>query len=123
MSLLSGALASARHRSGDLTLAISLAEQTVTLTNATKLLPARRGGRPVHASCLFRWAKHGLRGVRLETIRVGGTLCTSREALEGFFARLAELDGPNADVARAEAPARRRREIAEASRKAEEALR
>jgi hypothetical protein len=104
-------------------LAISLSEDIRSLTNATKLLPSRRGDRPPHVSCLFRWAKHGLRGVRLETIRVGGTLCTSREALERFFARLAELDGPNTDIAGAEAPARRQREIAEATRKAEAALR
>jgi hypothetical protein len=61
--------------------------------------------------------------VRLESIRVGGTLCTSREALERFFARLAELDNPDADVARAEMPSRRQREIAEAARQAEAALR
>jgi hypothetical protein len=102
-------------------LPISLSEEIHSLTNATKLLPARRSGRKPHVSCLFRWAKHGLRGVRLETIRVGGTLCTSREALERFFARLAELDHPNAT--RAEIPTPRQREIAEASRKAEAALR
>jgi hypothetical protein len=104
-------------------LAISLTEELRSLTNATKLLPSRRGDRRTHVSCLFRWAKHGLRGVRLETIRVGGTLCTSREALERFFASLAALDGPKADVTRAETPARRQGEIAEAARKAEAALR
>jgi hypothetical protein len=104
-------------------LAISLSEEIRSLTNATKFLPSRRGDRPPHVSCLFRWARHGLRGVRLETIRVGGTLCTSKEALERFFARLAELDGPNADAARVEAPARRQREIAEASHRAEASLR
>ena len=107
---------------------ISLSEDIRSLTNATKLLPARRGDRPPHVSCLFRWAKHGLRGVRLETLRVGGTLCTSREALERFFAGLAELDGPNASRPEPQAPrlrepqAPRLREIAEASRKAEAAL-
>jgi hypothetical protein len=113
----------ADHRTGEQAVAISLAEEIRTITSATKLLPARRGDRPVHSSCLFRWAKHGLRGVRLETIRVGGTLCTSREALERFFARLAELDGRGGDTTRTETPARRRREIAEASREAEAALR
>jgi hypothetical protein len=37
---------------------------------------------------LYRWAKRGLRGVKLETIRVGGTLCTSLEALQRFCERL-----------------------------------
>jgi hypothetical protein len=100
--------------------AISLTEEIHALAKATKLLPPRRGDRPPHASCLFRWAKNGLRGVRLETIRVGGTLCTSRQALERFFARLAELDNP--DVARAATSDGRRREMAEASRQAEAAL-
>lgn len=50
----------------------------------------RPNDKPLHVSGLYRWAKHGLHGVRLETIQVGGTLCTSREALERFFARLAE---------------------------------
>src|SRR3954454_156677 len=93
------------HRIGDRTLAISLSEDIRSLTNATKLLPTRRGDRPPHVSCLFRWAKHGLRGARLETLRVGGTLCTSREALERFFARLAEVDGP--DPGLTEIPAHR----------------
>ena len=34
------------------------------------------------------WARNGIRGVRIETIRVGGTLCTSLEALQRFFDRL-----------------------------------
>jgi hypothetical protein len=102
---------------------ISLSEEIRPLAKATKWLPTRREDRPPHASCLFRWARYGLRGEKLETIRVGGTLCTSRQALERFFARLAELDNPNADVARASIPARRQREIAEASRQAEAALR
>jgi hypothetical protein len=56
----------------------------------------------------------------LETTRVGGTLATSREALERFFARLAETDGANAG--RGEVSDRRKREIEDASRKAGEAL-
>jgi hypothetical protein len=95
-------------RSGDPALAIPLTEDVRSLAHATKFLPARRGGRPVHPSCLFRWARYGLRGIRLETIRVGATLCTSRQALERFFARLAELDSAGA---------------AEAARRAEDALR
>ena len=37
---------------------------------------------------LYRWATHGCRGVRLETIQIGGTKCTSQEALQRFFNRL-----------------------------------
>lgn len=42
---------------------------------------------------LWRWAKKGLNGpdgqkVHLEIVRVGGTNCTSIEALQRFFDRL-----------------------------------
>lgn len=67
-----------------------LSETVITLTEAATLLPRRRAGRPTHASTLFRWANPGLRGVRLEVMQVGGTKCTSREALARFFARLSE---------------------------------
>ena len=52
-------------------------------------IPRRRGGRRIHKSTLFRWASHGLRGVILETVSVGGTLCCNRIHLRTFFAELA----------------------------------
>ena len=59
-------------------------EEVLSLADATKRLPARRSGRRPHISCLYRWAQTGVRGVKLETLRVGGTLCTSIEALQRF---------------------------------------
>jgi hypothetical protein len=108
-------------------LPITLGEELRSLAHATKWLPTRRGDRPVHASCLFRWARHGLRGVRLETLQVGGTLCTSKQGLERFFARLAERDDPNPPIPptpiSTKLASRRQREIAKAARQAEAALR
>ena len=63
-------------------------EELITLADAAALIPRRRMGRPAHPSTLFRWADAGLRGIRLETIQVGGTKCTSRAALFRFFAAL-----------------------------------
>lgn len=63
-------------------------ERVVSLTQATKLLPRRRRGRKPHPSTLFRWALSGCRGVVLETVQVGGTKCTSVEALQRFCDRL-----------------------------------
>jgi hypothetical protein len=60
------------------------------LSDAGKYLPPRRGGKQPHTTTLYRWAKQGFRGVKLETIRVGGTLCTSMEALQRFCERLSE---------------------------------
>ncbi len=59
-------------------------EQVVSLSEASKRLPRRRKGKRPHVATLYRWAVRGVRGVRLETLRVGGTLCTSLEALQRF---------------------------------------
>lgn len=63
-------------------------EEVVSLGTAAHRLPRCRGGRPVNPSTLWRWATRGLRGVRLETIRVGGSTCTSTEAVKRFLAAL-----------------------------------
>ncbi len=65
-----------------------LTETTIPLAEAARRLPRLRAGRPVSPATLWRWASHGLRGVRLQTVRVGGTTCTSTEALNRFFAAL-----------------------------------
>ena len=67
---------------------INLDEHVLSLTDASKRLPHRRSGRRPHVATLYRWASEGLRGVRLETMQVGGTTCTSIEALQRFFAEL-----------------------------------
>jgi hypothetical protein len=71
-------------------------EKLLTMSQAavdvTDRLPGRRGGRKAHSSTLTRWGKRGLRGIKLEVLRVGGTLATSREALDRFFMRLADSE-------------------------------
>ena len=71
-------------------------EDLLSLADAGRILPRRRGGRRVHVATLYRWAKHGLRGVVLQTLQVGGTRCTSREALQRFFEEL--TFGPASDA-------------------------
>jgi Protein of unknown function (DUF1580) len=65
-------------------------ETVQSLAQAAHELPRRRGGRKTHISTLYRWATAGCRGVILETIQIGATRCTSREALQRFFERLSE---------------------------------
>ena len=60
-------------------------EKPISLAQAAAELPPRRAGRPASVSCLYRWSTAGCRGVVLETIQIGGTRCTSREALQRFF--------------------------------------
>lgn len=54
--------------------------------------PRGRQGKKLHASTGFRWASAGLRGHRLETVRIGGTLYTSQEALQRFADRLSDAE-------------------------------
>lgn len=65
-----------------------LTETVITLNEARKLLPALRRGKKPHVSTLWRWSLHGVKGVVLETVSVGGTRCTSREALQRFLETL-----------------------------------
>jgi hypothetical protein len=55
-------------------------------------LPTRRGGARIHVSTFHRWRSRGVRGVRLEAIRVGGTWCTSMQALQRFFDCLSQVE-------------------------------
>src|SRR5882724_7722290 len=45
-----------------------------------------------HASSFWRWARKGLRGVKLDYVRIGHRLVTSREALDRFANALAAAD-------------------------------
>jgi len=82
-------------------------EELVTLADAVQLVP-RTGGKRVHFSTLWRWALRGVRGHRLEHVRVGRTICTSREALNRFFHALADQPAEPTPVAR---PTPRWREV------------
>lgn len=76
------------------------------------------GDRRLSLATLHRWRLHGVRGVRLETILVGGLRYTSREAIERFIAAQNEADAPSAPVI---TPAQRRRQ-SEAARAALEEI-
>jgi hypothetical protein len=63
-------------------------EELLTLAQAARLRPPGRNGRPQHVSTVYRYALKGFRGVRLEVVRLGGSLYTSRQALQRFAERL-----------------------------------
>jgi hypothetical protein len=48
----------------------------------------RHSGLDVSLSTWFRWASPGLQGVRLETVKVGGSTHTSKAAIQRFFSAL-----------------------------------
>jgi hypothetical protein len=65
-------------------------EKVITLTHATRILPQRREGKRPNIATLYRWSIRGVKGVVLETIQIGGSRCTSIEALQRFFERLSQ---------------------------------
>ena len=76
-----------------------VSEELVSLTDAAKLLPKRRRGRKPSFCCLWRWSTRGCRGVVLESIRIGGTICTSVQALQRFFDALTAQDSGHGQAA------------------------
>src|SRR6185312_2798821 len=71
-------------------------EPLIPFTQAAAHVPRRRRGRKTSVATLYRWAIRGLRGVVLETLQVGGTKCTSLQALQRFFNRLSATNPANA---------------------------
>ena len=69
-------------------------------------------GRKLAFSTLWRWTHTGIDGVKLETVRIGDTLCTSEEALKRFFCRTT----PPAEQATTSAAEQRRPDRARATR-------
>ena len=63
-------------------------EHLVTFSELARSLPRRRGDRPVHVATIHRWRSRGLKGIRLEAIRIGGAWHSSREAFGRFADRL-----------------------------------
>ena len=93
-------------------------ESLITLSQAARMLPPSRRGRPVHLSCVYRWILDGVRTphgkVRLEGIRLGGRWLTSVEALERFAAAQTPDLSDRPPLPRTPAARRRASERAEA---------
>ena len=61
-------------------------EDLLSFAEATRRLP----GRP-NISTLHRWRLHGVRGIKLESVLIGGRRYTSIEALERFSMRMTSV--------------------------------
>jgi hypothetical protein len=62
-----------------------LNERLISLSQVSHLFPARKKGQRPSTSCVYRWTVTGCRGVILESVQVGGTRCTSEEAIIRFI--------------------------------------
>lgn len=67
-------------------------ETLVRIGSLPDELPKHRTGRKIHIATCYRWVTHGIRGICLESVMVGGGRCTSKEALSRFFNRLSVAD-------------------------------
>jgi hypothetical protein len=65
----------------------------MSLTEAAHRLPGRNGGTR-NPSCVWRWAMRGVRGVRLQTERIGGVHYTTWQWVQEFLADLRRKDKP-----------------------------
>lgn len=68
-------------------------EDILPLSKAAREKVLKHHGRPPHISTLYRWATRGIRGVRLETLLIGGARCTTRQAIYRFIERTNEVEG------------------------------
>ncbi len=73
---------------------IDLKNETImSMAEAARRLPPRSARhRHAHVATLHRWASRGVRGVRLETVRLGGMRVTSVEALQRFAEQVTAAD-------------------------------
>jgi hypothetical protein len=96
-------------------------ERLLSLRDAARLLPRRRGGKRPHISCLYRWTTGGCKNVILESFQCGGTRCTSREALARFIRRLTEGNSAApSDAPKVRSVAQRQRATTKALRELEQ---
>ncbi|MBU0641351.1 MAG: DUF1580 domain-containing protein [Planctomycetes bacterium] len=81
-------------------------ETVIPLSHAARVV---NRSRPPHVATLWRWATTGVRGVILESVLLGGTRHTSKEAVQRFVVALnvgqpgAAPEPRNARAERAEA--------------------
>jgi hypothetical protein len=87
-------------------------EQVFPLPELPNHVP-QRNGRRLSIATAYRWSLNGVRGVKLETVQIGGARYTSLEALQRFAAALT--------AARDGRPAERQSPAADKKRKADTA--
>ena len=63
-------------------------ERLLTVSAASKSLPEKR-----HTTTIWRWFQHGCRGVRLESVLIGGRRYTSKEAIQRFILGTSSQEG------------------------------
>jgi hypothetical protein len=63
-------------------------ESLIRLHDVGNYIPSSRAGKRLGKAVAFRWALRGVRGTKLETLKVGGCRFTTVEAIQRFVAAL-----------------------------------
>jgi len=92
-------------------------ESLIPLHDVPRLLPSRGNGKRIHISAVYRWIQRGVRGVRLESVKIGGTSYTTAEALQRFADQLTQRH-PVCVVPSPAGPAYRSRQVKRATQNA-----
>jgi Protein of unknown function (DUF1580) len=72
---------------GEQPMPLPTTEALCPLADLLAALP-QRNGRQTNRSTVLRWVKVGVRGVRLEAVRIGNNWLSSRESLQRFLDQL-----------------------------------
>ena len=91
---------------------MSIDADTETLIPFVEARTAFPGGKRLSLATLHRWRLHGVRGVRLETILIGGLRYVSRESIARFIERQNAGESPVPSIS----PAQRKRQAEAAQR-------
>jgi hypothetical protein len=86
------------------------------LAEAAARVPSFRPGKKTHVATIFRWIQHGVRGVKLEAVRLGGRWVTSVEALQRFAEACSASPAPDASPSHRPTSATHRRAAERADR-------
>jgi hypothetical protein len=101
------------HRWESILLSALLSEKLYPIPILARDVPGR-GGNTIHPGSMERWARVGVRAVRLEVALVGGQLCTSKEAVARFIERVtAARSQPGDPTPRSTRTARQRQRSSE----------
>lgn len=66
----------------------------IPLSRLPDFLPPNRNGKKRHRSAVYRWAKDGVRGVRLQCWQLPDGLYTTLEAVNAFYQQLTAKSQP-----------------------------
>ena len=87
-------LARVTGRGGDTVPIDPLNDELIPLSQAARSLPSKPG-----AATLWRWHRRGVKGVKLEIVRVGGRVFTTASAWRDFVTRMTSRPDNTTEIA------------------------